>query len=131
LQRYFLSGKTLKESGPEERRKEQRYPVPAIYQKYITIEAYGNDICLIDFSRSGLGFVSLKELKVGTCIDCVLSAPRSLSQKVRLTVEVRFCKEISDEYVIGSLIKKVEDELWFDLFQEVHDYILKHGDEFY
>jgi len=127
LKRCVLTDK----SSPQERRKEQRCAVPAIYQKYITMEANGRDVCLIDFSKSGLAFVSLQKLKVGTCTDCVLSAPRSLSQKVKLTVEIRHCKEISGEYMIGSLIKKVDDELWFDLFQEVHNYILNHEDEFY
>ena len=126
-----MSQKVLKQSNSEERRKERRCPVPAIYRKYITMETDGSDVCLVDFSKSGIGFVTLRELKVGTLIDCVLSAPRSLSQKVKLTVEIRFCREINGEYIIGSLIKKVDDELWFDLFQEVHDYILHHEDEFY
>ncbi len=119
-------------NGPnyEERRKEPRRPVPAIYQKYISMEVDDSNACLTDFSKNGLGFVTSKELKVGTFIDCVLSAPRSLSHKIKLHVEIRFCKEVNGEYIIGSLIKKVDDELWFDLFIEVHKYILQHEDEF-
>lgn len=43
----------------------------------------------------------------------------------------KMCEELSGEYIIGSLIKKVEDELWFDLFQEVHDFILSREGELY
>lgn len=126
-----MSKQDLKEFDYKEKRKELRRPLPAACQKYITMKAGDSKACLTDFSKSGLGFVTSQEFKVGEHIDCILSAPRSLSHKINLHVEVCFCKEISGEYIVGSLIKKVDDELWLDLFIEVYEYILKHDDEFY
>ena len=66
-----MSQEILNKQSSEERRKEPRCVVPAIYHKYITMEANGSNACLIDFSKNGIGFVTLQELKVGALVDSV------------------------------------------------------------
>lgn len=119
----------------EAKRKEKRYPVPAVYQSYITLkirlEEAEERAFMLDFSQNGIGFVSGRPFHKGKVIDCVLSAPRSLSRNVVLNLEVMNCEEINGEFVVGTMLKKVDDELWFELFKETHDYILNRAGEVY
>lgn len=126
-----MSQEALKQVDLDERRKEHRYTAPAIYQKYITLKANDDAACLVDFSRNGIGFVTLQEMKIGECVECSLFVPLSMSHEVLLTVEVRYCQEINGEYIIGSSLKKIEDEVWFELFNEVHNYIVKNEGDLY
>ncbi len=113
-----------------ERRKEERHVVPEIYGKYITCkvrEVSGDfvDAELFDFTPSGIRIKSRRELSSDSTIECMVSAPRSLTKEVFFTGKIKYCihEESAGGYFVGVEIIKTSDKVWFDLFSKVHDFI--------
>jgi len=120
-----------------ERRKEARYPIPDIYQKYIGLEIKAGrrfvPAGLLDLSERGIRLRSLLPLDAGLLIECRVSAPRSLTRRVAFKARVRHCFRDGDWFVSGAEIEEVPDRLWFRIFKKVHDFISEkeyfHGSE--
>ena len=115
-----------------ERRKETRHVVPEIYQKYITLKikkgpAEFVPVELLDFSVYGVKIRDSVALPVDSTIECLISAPRSLTKEIQFNAKIKYCiqEEPDEGYLIGGEIIQTGDNLWLNLFSKVHDYISK------
>jgi hypothetical protein len=121
-----------------ERRKGERYIMPEIYRKYITFKVRkfaGDfvDVELFNFSPRGISIKSRYGLPVNSAIECLISAPKSLTKEIPFTGKIKYCiqDEPGGDYLIGAEIVKMSDKVWFDIFSKVHDFIKgKIGDIF-
>jgi CRISPR/Cas system-associated protein Csx1 len=121
-----------------EKRREERYVVPEIYRKYIQFkvkEASGNavDAELFNFSSKGISIKSRCRFTVGSPIECSISAPKSLTKEIPFTGRIKYCieDEPGGDYLAGAEIIRTADQVWFDLFLKVHDFIKRRIGDIY
>jgi hypothetical protein len=122
----------------KEMRKEERYVVPEIYKKYILFrvkKVSGDpvDAELFNFSPRGVSIKSRCRFTVGSPIECLISAPKSLTKEILFTGKIKYCIEDKPggDYLIGAEIIRTSDRVWFELFLNVHDFIKRRvGDIF-
>ena len=88
--------------------------------KFVTME-------LLDFSSNGIRFKSPYGVSVDSAIECLISAPKSLTKEVPFIVKIKYCiqDDPDEEYLIGAEIIETSDKVWFDVFSNVHDFIKK------
>jgi hypothetical protein len=117
------------------RRREQRHPVPAVYQRYIHLKVkIGDDfvpVILLNFSGSGVLFESSVPLERESSAGCVISIPWSLSREIAFDIRVKHCEKENSTFFVGAAIEKTADATWFDVFREVHDYIMQRQGDVY
>ena len=121
-----------------ERREEKRHIVPEIYRKYIALkvrEASGEFVPmeLLDFSPRGIRMKSLSGLPVDSAIECLISAPKSITKEIPFIGEIKYCiqDEFDEDYLIGAEITETTDRLGFEIFSEVHDFIKERMGEIF
>ena len=118
-----------------ERRREERHPVPAVYQRYINMKIKIDDVfvpvILHNFSSSGVLFESQMPCEMESSADCVISIPRSLSQELAFAIRVKHCQEKLTTFFVGAVIEAPVDATWFNIFREVHDFIMQRQGEVY
>jgi len=121
-----------------ERRKEERYIMPEIYRKYITLNVRkASDglvgVELFNFSPKGISIRSQFELLVNSAIDCLIAVPRSLTREILFTAKVKYCiqDEPGGDYLIGAEIIRTDDKIWFEVFSKIHDFIKERIGEIY
>ncbi len=114
------------ESRTEERRKEKRYPLPGIYQRFITLRIGGPgsrfQALLLDFSPRGVKFRSPGPFDIDSKVECTLT---TAGREVSLSARVRHCMEEGGEYVIGAEIEEVSDDTSFNFFRDVHSLLIE------
>lgn len=113
-----------------ERRKRERYVVPEIYRKSITFKVRGVsgdfvDAELFNFTSNGIRIKSRSELPFDSTIECLISVPKPLPEKILLTGKIKYCiqEEPMGDYLIGVEIIGNDDELEFGAFLKVYDFI--------
>lgn len=113
-----------------EKRKETRYVIPEIYQKYITFKMRMGSgefvpMDLLDFSLYGIKIRNPLLPAVDSTIECSISIPKSLTKELLFKAKVKYClKDLSGgDYLIGAEIIQTGDELWLRIFSKVHDFI--------
>jgi hypothetical protein len=110
-------------------RKEPRHAVPELYRKYIDLKVETTqtfeDVVLLDFSRGGILFESRTPFEPESAAACLISIRQSLSQNVAFSIRVKSCREQGSVYLIGAQIDAVGNETWFNIFMEVHDFIVQ------
>jgi hypothetical protein len=113
-----------------ERREEKRHIVPELYRKYITLKIREDTgeyvpVKLLDFSPRGIRMKSSYEIPVDAAIECLISAPKSITKEVPFIGEIKYCilDEFDGDYLIGAEIIETSDRLGFEIFSEVHDFI--------
>jgi hypothetical protein len=121
-----------------ERREEKRHIVPELYRKYITLkvrEATGEylPVKLLDFSPKGIRMKSSYEIAVDSAIECLISAPKSITKEIPFIGEIKYCvqDEFDGDYLIGAEIIETSDRLGFEIFSEVHDFIKERMGEIF
>jgi len=122
----------------KERREEKRQVVPEIYRKYITLKVRGTSgefdpVKLLDFSPRGIRMKSSNEIPVDSLIECLISAPQSITKEIPFIAVVRHCiqDELEEDYLMGAEIIETSDRSGFEIFSEVHDFIKERmGDVF-
>ena len=123
------------ESGREDRRRDKRYTIPPVYRRYVQLSVRNGDTAhdavLSIFSRRGILFESPLPYAVGTHTNCIFSIPRLLSRDIEVGLEVRSCKQDADIFLIGAAIETIADETWFNVFVEIHDFIMQRQDTIY
>lgn len=113
-----------------EKRREQRYDVPDACHKYIKLQVRsGNEFVpaiLGNFSRNGILFECPVAFSKGARTQCVLAISLLLSREISFTIQVMYCYEDkeSGSYLMGASIDSISDNQWFDVFVEVHDFIV-------
>lgn len=113
-----------------ERRKEERLAVPEIYRKYVTFKARigSRDFVpmkLLDFSQNGIRMKSSHGLSVDSDIECMIAAPKSLTKEILFVGRVKYCiqDEPEGDYLIGAEVVKTNDQMGFEVFTKVHNFI--------
>jgi len=122
----------------KERREEKRQVVPEIYRKYITLKVRGTSgefdpVKLLDFSPRGIRMKSSNEIPVDSLIECLISAPQSITKEIPFIAVVRHCiqDELEEDYLMGAEIIETSDRSGFEIFSDVHDFIKERmGDVF-
>ena len=110
------------------KRREERYTVPDSCQQYIMLRVKsGNEFVpaiLGNFSRSGILFECSVPFSKGMHTECVISISLLLSREISFGIEVKYCYSDKGSYIMGASIDTISDETWFDVFVEVHDFIV-------
>ena len=118
-----------------ERRLEERYEVPAVYQRYVQLRVKSGDdfipAVLSNFSRHGILFENTVPVDVGTHAECIISIPRLLSQDISFGIAVKYCNKKDQTFIIGAVIDTIADATWFNVFVEIHDFIVQRQDSVY
>jgi len=116
-----------REEGAQKRRG-KRYDVPDACQKYIKLRVKsGNGFVpaiLGNFSRNGILFECPVSFGQGEHTECIMSISLLLAREILFGIEVRYCYEDHGSYIMGASIDTISDEIWFDVFAEVHDFIV-------
>ena len=111
-----------------EKRREKRYDVPDAYRQYIKLRVKsGNEFVpaiLGNFSRNGILFECPAAFSQGTHAECIVSISLLLSREIAFGIEVKYCYADHGSYIMGASIDTISDETWFDVFVEVHDFIV-------
>jgi len=125
----------MAEGGNVDRRLEKRYEIPAVYQRYVELRVKaGNEIIpavLNNFSRRGVLFECTEPFDIDTHTECVISISRLLSRDISFGIAVKYCKKNEQAFSIGAVIETVADATWFDVFVEIHDFIVQRQDSVY
>jgi hypothetical protein len=121
-----------------ERRKEERYIMPEIYRKYITLnvrKASGGlvGVELFNFSPKGISIKSQLGLSANSGIECLIAVPKSLTREIPFTAKVKYCiqDEPGGDYLIGAEIIRTDDKIWFEVFSKIHDFIKERIGDIY
>ena len=121
--------------GFHEKRSHERYQVPAVYQRYITLRVKTGEsfipAVLLNFSRHGIMFESAAPYDAGSMAACIISAPQLLSRDISFSFRVRYCQPRDSSFEIGAEIEILADSTWFDIFTEVHDFIIARKGDVY
>jgi hypothetical protein len=116
------------ESPAAGKRREKRYNVPDSCQQYIKLQVKsGNELVpavLGNFSRNGILFECPVPFSKGMHTECFISISLLLSREISFGIEVRYCYMDKDSYIMGASIDTISDQVWFDVFVEVHDFIV-------
>ena len=116
-------------------RREQRYPVPGVYQRYISLKVKRDHVfvpvILHNFSGRGVLFESRVPFEMGAHADCVISISQSLSRDIAFDIRVKHCQTKNKTFFVGAAIETVADATWFHIFREVHDYIMQRQGDVY
>ena len=118
-----------------DKRQEERHSVPAVYLRYITLEVKnGNDVVPVamgNFSRHGILFLSPAAFPAGAHAQCIISVPQLLSRDISFGIHVKYCFNRENAFIVGAAIETVADQTWFDVFVEIHDFIVQRRDVVY
>jgi hypothetical protein len=121
-----------------ERRKAERSVVPEIYRKYITLKvrkASGEfaTMELLDFSPKGIRMKSSHGISVNSAIECLISAPKSITREIPFIGKIKYCiqDELEGDYLMGAEIIETSDRSGFEIFSEVHDFIKERMGEIF
>jgi hypothetical protein len=116
-------------------RREQRYPVPGVYQRYVSLKVKRDNVfvpvILHNFSGSGVLFESKVPFEIGSHADCAISISRSLSREIAFDIRVKHCRKKDTTFFVGAAIETVADATWFSVFREVHDFIMQRQGDVY
>ena len=125
----------MREGDNADKRQEKRYDVPAVYQRYIQLRVKaGNNFVpavLNNFSRRGILFECTEPFDVDTHAECIISISRLLSRDISFGIAVKYCKKDEPAFRIGAVIETVADATWFNVFVEIHDFIVQRQDSVY
>lgn len=121
-----------------ERRKDERHVVPEIYRKYIflkirTPSGEFSPIELLDFSPKGIRVKSSFEIPVDSVIECLISAPKSITKEIPFVGKIKYCipDNLDGGYLTGAEIVETSDRPGFEIFSEVHNFIKERMGEIF
>ena len=113
-----------------ERRKETRYFIPEIYQKYVRFKIRKDSeefllVELLDFSPSGIKIKTPFSLTVDSAIECLISIPKSITKEIPFVGKIKYCiqDEAEEDYLTGVEIIQTSAPIWFEIFSKTHDFI--------
>jgi hypothetical protein len=115
-----------------ENRKEPRYSVPEIYQKYIALRI-NNDSGksvhpkLLNVSLSGIKMKNQFGLAVGSVVECLISIPQLPTKEIHFHAKIHYCieDEANGDHLIGAEITQTLEELWVGTFFRIQEFINK------
>lgn len=108
------------DSDTQEKRTEIRYPM-SIAADNIMIHTNGYSGRIINFSQSGVLFISDKPMKLDDSFDASLVLNTPLGKKIPFKFKARHQNKLPDgTYATGCLIKEVYGNTLFNFFNEVY-----------
>jgi hypothetical protein len=126
--------KKKSESKFIEKRREQRFDVPGQYKGYLMLQVRAGytlvQVVLANFSRSGILFESEVPFEVGAQTECTLSVSLLVARSISFRINVKYCYRHNMTYIVGAAIDTIVDDTWFDVFQEIHDFLAANPDSF-
>jgi hypothetical protein len=118
-----------------EKRKEERYHVSTVYRQYIELRVKAGGayvpVVPLNFSRHGILFESPVPLNADSSIECLISIPRLLSKDIVFGTRIKHCQKKGNSFIISAAIDTIADATWFNIFMEVHDFIVQRRDTIY
>lgn len=121
-----------RDGDSHEKRVDERYHVPAVYKQHVKLQVRsGNAFEHVDignFSRRGVLFVSAVRLDIDSSVDCIISIAQLLAKEVSFGARIKHCVEKNGSFLIGANIESVADANWFEVFAEVHDFVMRQHD---
>jgi hypothetical protein len=121
-----------------ERRERERHVVPEIYRKYILLKvrkASGEfvPVELLDFSPKGIRMRSSYGISVDSAIECLISAPKSITKEIPFVGKIKYClqDELEGDFLMGAEIIETSDRPGFEIFSEVHNFIKERMGEIF
>jgi hypothetical protein len=118
---------SVSDDRTSDRRRESRYPMPEIYQRYLKflVDVSGIFIPakLINFSRRGLSFVIADELSVNSSHRCIISTAQTTRKEASFNFRIRRCSEHGDGYLVDAEIEDISDGPSFDFFENIVSFI--------
>ncbi len=111
-----------------EKRREKRYDVPDACRQYLKLQVKNDSefvpAVLGNFSGSGILFECPVAFSKGMRTKCILSISLLSSREISFIIEVKYCYGNNGTYIMGASIDSISDKNWFDIFVEVHDFIV-------
>jgi hypothetical protein len=111
-----------------DQRREERYNVPDNCRQYIQLRVKSGDkfvpAVLGNFSRSGILFECSVPFNKGERTECFIAISLLVSRELSFGIEVKYCYSGSGTHILGASIDTISDEAWFDVFVDVHDFIV-------
>jgi hypothetical protein len=88
---------------------------------------------LLDFSPRGVRIRSSYGVSVDSAIECLISAPKSLTKEIPFIAKIKYCTQDEPEgdYLMGAEIIETSDRLGFRIFSEVHVFIKERMGEIF
>ena len=121
-----------------ERRETERHVVPEIYRKYILLKVRNasgefEPVELLDFSPKGIRMKSSYGISVDSAIECLISAPKSITKEIPFIGKIKYClqDELEGDYLMGAEIIETSDRPGFEIFSEVHNFIKERMGEIF
>jgi hypothetical protein len=118
-----------------EKRREDRYPVSPTGPRYIEMKVRaGNEyvpVVIDNLSRHGIQFESPLPFCAEAQAECLISIAQSLSKDLAFSILIKHCDRKGDSFICGATVQTVADVTWFDIFVEVHNYILQRKGTIY
>ena len=111
-----------------EKRCEERFLVPELYRQYITLEIRQGDrfvpAVLANFSRKGILFECPVLFEKGSRTECKIKISLVLAREISFGIDVMYAYSCNGSHIMGASIDSISDQTWFDVFVEVHDFIV-------
>lgn len=111
-----------------DKRKEPRYNVPDPCQQYITLKVQkGLEIVpavISNFSRHGILFEGPLQFNIGDHAECFLRVNLVIAREITFGIEVKYCYENNGCFINGANIYTISEEIWFDAFEEIFDFVV-------
>ncbi len=115
--------------GISHRRKVTRYPLPKIYEKYISMKVNllerSVPVSIIDFCQRGAQFQSPEAFKLDAAAECTLTTTGIIKKDVHFSIRIAYCSLRGDGYLIGAHIDKVGESSEFNFFNNIYDFIVE------
>jgi hypothetical protein len=116
-------------AGISDCRKVARYPLPEMYEKYIsmkvTLPGRSIPVSIIDFCQRGSQFRSAEPIEPGSIITCTLSTQFNIKKEVHCSMTVKYCSPRDGAYLIGAHVTDVDDSSEFNFFNNIYDFIIE------
>jgi len=117
------------ESNSNDRRRDDRYSLPDVYQKHVFMvlnyQSKVENVSVLDFSQHGMRFQGFKPISLGVDIDCRLSTTSGLAEEISFQVRVAHCQPSDDKFIMGVEIISIDDDDAFQVYKKLYDFILK------
>jgi len=117
------SGRTV------EKRRESRYAVSPAGPRYIEMKVRTEDeyvpVVIDNLSRHGIQFQSPFPFGCESHAECLISISQSLSKDLEFSILIKHCSRNGEVFICGATVETVTDATWFDIFVEVHNYIVQ------
>lgn len=111
-----------------DQRQEPRHSLPDRFKQYITLRIKQDHAItpatIGNFSRNGILFEAPVQFSIGDRAECLLKADLIVIREITFGIEVKYCYANRGSYITGAHISRISEEAWFDMFEEIFDYVV-------